>query len=137
MGAGRMGYGAVYDLVHNSPDVESVTVADFDLAVACRGAVADDEMIGEPILHPANVAVIIIEHLRAPLPRAAVVDDDEFPARPLDRRAPDRVDVRGREITIVRRLPGKWPPTALDRRWRRRWLEPLFLFDPRFFHRDV
>jgi lysine 6-dehydrogenase len=34
LGAGRMGYGAVYDLVHNSPDVESVTVADFDLKKA-------------------------------------------------------------------------------------------------------
>ncbi|HYJ91239.1 MAG TPA: saccharopine dehydrogenase C-terminal domain-containing protein [Pyrinomonadaceae bacterium] len=31
LGAGRMGYGAVYDLVHNSPDVERVTVADFHL----------------------------------------------------------------------------------------------------------
>jgi lysine 6-dehydrogenase len=28
LGAGRMGHGAVYDLVHNSPDVEHVTVAD-------------------------------------------------------------------------------------------------------------
>lgn len=34
LGAGRMGRGAVYDLVHNSPDVESVTVADFDLSKA-------------------------------------------------------------------------------------------------------
>jgi lysine 6-dehydrogenase len=32
IGAGRMGHGAVYDLVHNSPEVESVTVADFDLS---------------------------------------------------------------------------------------------------------
>lgn len=31
LGAGRMGYGAVYDLVYNSPEVTSVTVADFDL----------------------------------------------------------------------------------------------------------
>jgi len=31
LGAGRMGRGAVYDLVHNSPDVDSVTVADFHL----------------------------------------------------------------------------------------------------------
>ena len=31
LGAGRMGHGAVYDLVHNSPDVEHVTVADFHL----------------------------------------------------------------------------------------------------------
>lgn len=28
LGAGRMGHGAVFDLVHNSPDVERVTVAD-------------------------------------------------------------------------------------------------------------
>src|SRR4051812_39875176 len=31
LGAGRMGYGAAFDLVHNSPDVTSITVADFDL----------------------------------------------------------------------------------------------------------
>lgn len=34
LGAGRMGYGAVYDLIHNSPDVEQVTVADSDLSKA-------------------------------------------------------------------------------------------------------
>lgn len=30
LGAGRMGYGAVYDLIHNSPGVDAVTVADYD-----------------------------------------------------------------------------------------------------------
>lgn len=30
LGAGRMGHGAVYDLAHNSPAVESITIADFD-----------------------------------------------------------------------------------------------------------
>ncbi|MGE3468692.1 MAG: saccharopine dehydrogenase family protein [Pyrinomonadaceae bacterium] len=34
LGAGRMGHGAVFDLVNNSPDVEKVTVADYDLAKA-------------------------------------------------------------------------------------------------------
>ena len=29
-----MGHGAVYDLAHNSPAVESITVADFDPAKA-------------------------------------------------------------------------------------------------------
>ncbi|HEX9960920.1 MAG TPA: saccharopine dehydrogenase C-terminal domain-containing protein, partial [Pyrinomonadaceae bacterium] len=38
LGAGRMGCGAVYDLIHNSPDVESVTVADFDLGKAVETA---------------------------------------------------------------------------------------------------
>jgi lysine 6-dehydrogenase len=31
LGAGRMGLGAVFDLIYNSPEVESVTVADYDL----------------------------------------------------------------------------------------------------------
>ena len=30
LGAGRMGLGAAFDLIHNSPGVEAVTVADFD-----------------------------------------------------------------------------------------------------------
>ena len=34
LGAGRMGHGAVYDLIHNSPHVEAVTVADSDLEKA-------------------------------------------------------------------------------------------------------
>src|SRR4030095_16332477 len=29
LGAGRMGYGAAFDLIHNSPGVEAVTIADF------------------------------------------------------------------------------------------------------------
>ena len=42
LGAGRMGHGAVFDLIHNSPDVERVTVADFDVtkAEAVAAAVA-------------------------------------------------------------------------------------------------
>src|SRR5258708_8005071 len=39
LGAGRMGHGAVFDLIHNSLGVERVTVADFDLKKA--EAVAD------------------------------------------------------------------------------------------------
>ncbi len=39
LGAGRMGHGAVFDLIHNSPGVEQVTVADSDLKKA--EAVAD------------------------------------------------------------------------------------------------
>ncbi|MBV9214923.1 MAG: saccharopine dehydrogenase NADP-binding domain-containing protein, partial [Acidobacteria bacterium] len=34
LGAGRMGHGAVFDLIHNSPGVSAVTVADFDEAKA-------------------------------------------------------------------------------------------------------
>ena len=38
LGAGRMGHGAVYDLIHNSPDIERVTIADSDLQKAERVA---------------------------------------------------------------------------------------------------
>jgi len=34
LGAGRMGHGAAFDLIHNSPGVDSVTIADFDLKKA-------------------------------------------------------------------------------------------------------
>lgn len=34
LGAGRMGFGAVYDLIHNSPEVSAVTVADADFEKA-------------------------------------------------------------------------------------------------------
>ena len=34
LGAGRMGYGAAFDLIRNSPEVEAVTVADYDLSKA-------------------------------------------------------------------------------------------------------
>jgi lysine 6-dehydrogenase len=51
LGAGRMGHGAVYDLIHNSPQVESVTVADFDLkkADAIVKAVGTDRVIAHHI----------------------------------------------------------------------------------------
>lgn len=38
LGAGRMGYGAVYDLAHNSPDVAAITVADFHFEKAVEAA---------------------------------------------------------------------------------------------------
>jgi len=46
LGAGRMGHGAVYDLVHNSPHVERVTVADFhlDKAEAVASAVGTSKI---------------------------------------------------------------------------------------------
>ena len=44
LGAGRMGHGAVFDLVHNSPDVTAVTVADFHLEKAEAVALA----VGSP-----------------------------------------------------------------------------------------
>lgn len=53
LGAGRMGHGAVFDLIHNSPDVESVTVADSDLKKA--EAVAD--AVGTSRVDPHHIDV--------------------------------------------------------------------------------
>jgi len=36
LGAGRMGHGAAFDLIYNSPEIETVTVADYDSAKAER-----------------------------------------------------------------------------------------------------
>ena len=61
-------------------DLPSPTIADLNLAVASRSAVADDKVIRETIFHPAHASMVIIEHARVALSRAAIVDDDEFPA---------------------------------------------------------
>jgi lysine 6-dehydrogenase len=51
LGAGRMGHGAVYDLVHNSPAVEHVTVADFHLnkAEAVASAVGTSKVVPQQV----------------------------------------------------------------------------------------
>jgi lysine 6-dehydrogenase len=51
LGAGRMGHGAVFDLIHNSPDVERVTVADFDV----KKAEAVAEAVGTTRVHVSEV----------------------------------------------------------------------------------
>jgi len=53
LGAGRMGPGAAYDLAHNSPDVQAVTLADIDLERA-RAVAAT---VGSAKLTPAHVDV--------------------------------------------------------------------------------
>jgi lysine 6-dehydrogenase len=53
LGAGRMGLGVAYDLAHNSPDVQAVTVADLD-AERARAVVA---AVGSEKLVPAQVDV--------------------------------------------------------------------------------
>ncbi len=64
LGAGRMGHGAVYDLVHNSPDVEAVTVADFHLRNAEKVAreVGTDRVIAKEIDASNYKAVVELMH---------------------------------------------------------------------------
>ena len=67
-------------------------IAHFNLAVAGRCSVADDEVIGESVAHAANISMVVIENARITLPGAAVVHDNELPATPLHRRATDFFD---------------------------------------------
>src|SRR5439155_9425587 len=75
-------------------DLTAPAVADFDLAISRRCAVANHKMIRETVLHSTNVPMIIIENARIALPCAAVADDNELPPAPLNRRAPDCFDDR-------------------------------------------
>ncbi|MFT3742850.1 MAG: saccharopine dehydrogenase C-terminal domain-containing protein [Pyrinomonadaceae bacterium] len=59
LGAGRMGHGAVFDLVHNSPAVDSVTVADFDLAKAEAVAASVGGNVAARQIDAANYADIV------------------------------------------------------------------------------
>ena len=73
-------------------DLAAPAIAHFNLAVSCGCSVPDHKMIGETILHPAHVPMVIIEDTRIALPRAAIMDHNELPATPFHRRASDRFD---------------------------------------------
>ena len=73
-------------------DLASPAIAYFDLTVAGGSSVADHEMVCEPVLHPANMPVIIIKHARVSLPCATVMDNNELPTTPFHRRASDGFD---------------------------------------------
>jgi hypothetical protein len=76
--------------VHMSAvDLTPPAIAHFDLAIAGRGAVADDEVIGESVSHSADVPVVIIEDPGAALSCPAVVHNDELPTTAQDQGAID------------------------------------------------
>src|SRR5205823_2437884 len=82
-------------------DLPAPAIAHFHLAVAGRCAVADDEVVGESVLHSSEMAMVIIERGGVALPRPAVVDDDVLPASARDRSAIDLRFHRCRKITIA------------------------------------
>ena len=113
-------------------DLSPPAVAHFDLAVAGGSAVADHEMVGKAILHPANMSMIIIKNVRVPLPRTAVMHHNKLPAAPLHWRASDSINDRSSEITVVG-LPAPRPETGSARRRRWRRLEALVFLDTGLF----
>ncbi len=109
-------------------DLTPPPVAHFDLTVPGRSSVSNYEMIGQTVLHVTNVAMVIIECPRVALPRAAVVHNDDLPARiaTISRRAIDFRADRGREITKASSAPRRI--TAEKARPQTLWLlVPVFL----------
>ena len=73
-------------------DLTAPSVADLDFTIAGRGAIADYEMIRQPVLHPPHVSMVVVEHPRISLSGAAVMDNDEFPPVAGYWRPPDFFD---------------------------------------------
>ena len=73
-------------------DLAPPTIAHFDLTITSRCSVTNDEVISKAILHAPDMPMIIIENARVALSRAAIMHDNELPATPFHRRAPDSVD---------------------------------------------
>src|SRR5439155_12839688 len=107
--------------------------------VAGRCSVANHEMIGEPILHPADMPVVIIEHPRVALPRSAIMDDDKLPTTPLHGGAADLFDDGTRKIaiTLARPRTGPRPKTKSAWRRRRRRLKTLVFLKAGFLDHDL
>ena len=84
-------------------DLPPPAITHFDLAIACGSAVADHEMVGQPVLHMADMAMVVIEDARVPLPCPTVVDDNELPPRisPVSRRPVYLGAHRSRQIAIA------------------------------------
>lgn len=73
-------------------DLTPPAITHFDLTVTRGSSIANHEVVGKTVLHPADLAMIIIKNARVPLPRAAVMHHNELPAVSFHRRSSDSVD---------------------------------------------
>ena len=61
-------------------DLTPPAIAYFDLPVACRCSIANDEVVGKAVLHMTNMPMIVIKDARVALTRATVVHHNHLPA---------------------------------------------------------
>ena len=73
-------------------DLTPPAITHFDLTITRGSSVANHEVVGKTVLHPADVPMIIIKNARVPLPRAAVMHHNELPTVSFHRRASDSFD---------------------------------------------
>lgn len=99
-------------------DLALPPVADLDLTVTGAMAVADDEVVGKPVDHMAYTAMVDVENARVPLPRAAVVDHDVFPAATFHRGPVDGIAQGGTEVGVGFTGSEQPAPEALVRGFR-------------------
>ena len=72
-----------------SLDLTLPAIADVYFSVGGVDSVADDEVVGEPVLHSAGVSVVMLHATDAVVAVGAVVDDDVLPAVAPDARSVD------------------------------------------------
>ena len=81
-------------------DLPPPAIANLDLPVAGGSSVTDYELVGETVLHPPHMAMVVIKDTGVALARAAVVDHDELPAAALHWRAIDFRANRAAQVAI-------------------------------------
>ncbi len=69
-------------------------------------------MVGEPVLHPAKMPMVIVERGSVALTGPAVVHDDVLPATTRNRSAIDLIANRGGQITIPCAAAGAASPAT-------------------------
>ena len=79
-------------------ELSQPAVADFDLAITGGGAVADNEMVGKTVRHPAHMPMVIVEYASVTLPGTAVVHDDILPSVTRDPSIVDGFAYSRREV---------------------------------------
>ena len=111
-------------------DLPAPAVAHFDLTVPGRCPVANNKMVGEPVLHPSHAAMVIIECRGVALSCPAIVHDDELPPPLHDRGAVDLGADGARKITIT-------AAAAASSRSKKPGKETAWLFITGFFDRNL
>src|SRR4051794_18767305 len=82
-------------------DLAPPAFAHFDFSIARGSAVADHEMIGQTVAHPANVAAVVVEDAGVGLSSAAVGHFDKTPALAQHRGMIDLVTHRASYVGVM------------------------------------
>jgi hypothetical protein len=61
-------------------DLTPPSIAHFDLSIAGRCSVTNNEVVGKTILHVTNVPMVVIEDARVALTRTTIVHHNHLPA---------------------------------------------------------